>query len=112
MLVIMKMKTSLVNVLTLIIIASKHLFATANKVQFECCDQIRIEDKGQEFDGLYKLDRTEDKWMKYCVGGCIYLKNFVEYCFREAENGVNMQDCDRDLTTSASTTTSTDVVQT
>ena len=77
MLVIMKMKTSLVNVLTLIIIASKHLFATANKVQFECCDQIRIEDKGQEFDGLYKLDRTEDKWMEYCVGGCIYLKNFV-----------------------------------
>ena len=84
LLVIMKMETSSVNVVTLIIIASKHLFATGNKVQFECCSQINIENKGQEFDGLYKLDRKEEEWSEYCFGGCIYSKNMVEYCFREA----------------------------
>ena len=99
------MLTSSVHVLTLIIIASKHLFATENKVQFDCCSQINIENNGQEFDGIYKFDRTEDKWIEYCLGGCIYLKNLVEYCFQEAEEGAHVQECDRNVTTSASTTT-------
>ena len=70
LIVIVMMFRSLLNILlTLIIITFEHLFATRIEVQFKCCPQIKIENKGQEIDGLYELNRIDYKWMQSCLGG-------------------------------------------